>query len=514
MNDQEKGLVSLVGSGPGDPELFTQKAIRRLREADVIFHDKLSPNELVTRYGKSGISIVDVGKRKGKIGPSQEEINHKLIRASRDYDRVVRLKGGDPYLFGRGGEEAEYLAEHGIPFEVIPGISSLLAAPNYAGIPATHRNHSSSLTVITGHLDPEGHEHDWEALARMDTLVVMMGITISDDIAQDLLKAGLAKETPCAVIGWGTTPEQNTLETTLSQLANGLDDPKSYLPGLIIIGKVVDYRRQLNWFENRALFGKKILVTRPEKHTREFARKLRERGARPLCYPTIQISKIDAGMRKLRGEMDTLNKYDGLIFTSRNGVRFFFESLEQKNLDTRALGKTSVAAIGPGTGGELERFHCVPDMIPPKNEAEHLAHEIKNHFKEPAQFLLPRAKGARSILPDILESAGHSVTEIHIYEAIPGGKETSEQLQDQLTDQVFDMITFTSASTVDNLFEMIPENEINLTEILSTVDIACIGPITAHQLIERGINVEVTAEEFSIPGLMTEIEEFYQGATA
>ncbi len=306
------GLISIVGSGPGDPDLITQKGIKRLRQANAVFHDKLSPDDLIRRYCSSDTAVHDVGKRKGKIGPSQDEINEKLLKASREHHRIVRLKGGDPFLFGRGGEETEFLAHHDIDFEIVPGVSSLTAVPASAGIPLTHRDHSSSVGVITGHFNrnAENEEHNWEALVRLETLIVLMGVTRLGTITENLIDAGKDPETPVSVIGWGATPDQTAVVSTLEELQEGLENSKKYLPGLIVVGDVVSCRADLNWYENKPLFGQRIIVTRPEGQADRLAEPLREAGAKIFVCPTIRIEPLPEGEQELREECERIQNRD------------------------------------------------------------------------------------------------------------------------------------------------------------------------------------------------------------
>jgi uroporphyrinogen III methyltransferase/synthase len=504
------GRVSLIGSGPGDPDLITVRAVNCLETADVVFHDKLSPGELIERYCDPSVVVRDVGKRKGKDGPSQSEINERLLEASRNHDHVVRLKGGDPYLFGRGGEEAKFLEEHDVPFEVIPGISSLLAVPNYAGIPATERRHSSSMAVFTGHLGSRETKLPWSALAEIDTLVAMMGITRCETIAGELIDAGRAPDTPVAVIGWGTTPRQASTTMTLRALSeNGLEERSRFLPGLIVIGEVVTERERLNWFERRPLFGRRIIVTRPAHQIQGIANELRERGAKPLKAPTIEIEPIEDGLNDLREEFDRLDSLDWLVFTSRNGVAHFFEQLREYGGDTRDLGGLRTAAIGEGTANSMEDWGCTADLVPDTFRAEALADTLNDTANVESRFLLPRADGARPVLPDRLEEQDHEVREIPLYRSVVP-EDSRPRFEQWIEQDEADMITFTSASTVDNLFRMFETRHDDLREWLSDLDIATIGPITASRLRERDLEVDVIPDEYTIDGLVEAVETFYR----
>ncbi len=502
------GLVSLIGAGPGDPELITEKGIDRLRRAEIVFHDKLSPTALLERHCRGDVEVRDVGKRKGKVGPEQHEINRMLVEAARDYRRVVRMKGGDPYLFGRGGEEAEHLARHDVTFEVIPGVSSLTAAPAAAGVPLTHRDHASSVGVITGHLR-EGLELDdqpWEALARMQTLVVFMGITRAEAIARHLMNEGRDPATPAALIGWGSTPRQATHVTDLAGLAEGVPDRGRFLPGLVVVGEVVEARPHLNWFETRPLFGRRIVVTRPPEQADRLAGPLREAGAEALAGSTIEIHPLASGMEETRGAVGSLERYDWLVLTSRNGVRFFFDCLHGVGRDARALGTTRIACLGPGTAERLEEEGLDADVVPEDHRAEGLLEALLERTEEGDRLLLPRAAGARALLRDGLEEAKRRPHEIALYEARPAGEPYRSRLEEWLGGESVDMVTFTSASTVDSLFEMVPQVARNG---LQNVDCAALGPVTAAALRDRNVSPALVPDRYDIESFVEAILAHY-----
>lgn len=504
------GLVSIVGAGPGDPDLITDKGIDRLRKADVVFHDKLSPNELIDDFCSGDTVVHDVGKRKGKVGPTQQDINERLVEASRDHDRIVRLKGGDPFLFGRGGEETEYLAEHDVDFEIIPGVSSLTAVPASAGIPLTHRDHSSSVGIVTGHFNrhAEDEQHDWHALAAMETLVVLMGVTRSDHVAEQLIQAGKPSDTSAAIIGWGATPRQKSFITTLGELRGGLDNTTPYLPGLIIIGDVVDCRQALNWFENRPLFGQKILVTRPESQSDRLGDRLAEAGAEAMTTPTIEITPIESGLEELTRTFSSLEEYDWIVFTSRNAVDFFAGTLEESDYDLRVLGSLRTACIGPGTAERLGELGISSDVIPDEHRAEDLARMLVERLDDSSRILLPRSADARPYLVDELTDLGHDVNEISIYKSEPPGEDRQKKLKDLLSSRSADMITFTSSSTVDNLFEFVDDElaKNSLEELVC----AAIGPITAETLETYGIDATVVPENYNLDAFVDAILDHFE----
>lgn len=504
------GLVSIIGSGPGDPDLITKKGIDRLREADVVFHDKLSPNTLLEEYCRDDAEIHDVGKRKGKEGPDQSEINRHLVEAAEAHDRVVRLKGGDPFLFGRGGEETEYLAKHDVEFEIVPGVSSLTAVPAAAGIPLTHREHSSSVGVVTGHFNRNAVDetHDWSALAGLETIAVLMGVTRSGSIAENLIDAGKSPETPVSVIGWGATPRQNTHVTTLEELTEGLDEPSEYLPGLLVVGDVVECKQDLNWYEEKPLFGKNIIVTRPSGQSDRLADPLEEAGARTLSCPTIEIKPLEKGLNELRELLGTLEEFDWLVFTSRNAVRYFFQTLESSPRDIRALGSLNVACIGPGTAERLAGEGIDADLIPGKHRAESLRDELLETLSPKSSVLMPRSADARAHLAEQLKDADHDVTEIGIYHADHPGPEVRSQLKEYLRAGDADMITFTSSSTVENLFEALDEETV--TEGLQSMETAAIGPITAETLQSHGVSASLVPENYNLDSFLHAIVDFYR----
>ncbi len=505
MSDSTPGMVSIVGAGPGDPEFITRRGIRRLRRAEVVFHDKLSPNELIDRYCDDSTEVIDVGKRKGKVGPGQDQINDMLVRAAEDHRYVVRLKGGDPFLFGRGGEETGYLARHEVPFEVVPGVTSLLAAPAFAGIPLTHRELASEVGVITGHVDPD-REHaprNWDHLASLSTLVVMMGVTRSGEIAEQLIEAGRDPSTPVAIIGWATRAAQNVLTTTLEDLRGGLEEPADYLPGLIVIGEVVGCREELDWTRNLPLFGQKIVVTRPSRARRELSESLRELGAEVVRRPTIRIRPLDDGLDALREALADPDSYDGIILTSRNGVRMLRRVIRESDRDVRCLAGLTLACIGPGTAEELGEWGLTADRVPDEYRAEGLVDRLLE--EDPRSWLVPRARGARTLLTDQLREAGHRIDEIHTYVSEPH-QEGRDRLSQTLSDGP-DLVTFTSSSTVDSLFRLFDGERVR--RWLRHVQTACIGPITAGSLSDHGIQADIVSPRHDIPGLVRAIADEY-----
>ncbi len=499
------GKVYLVGAGPGDLELLTLKAKRVLEEADVVIYDYLA-NKRFLDFCKDKAEKIYVGKKGGAHTLPQEEINKLLVKKAKEGKIVVRLKGGDPFLFGRGGEEAEALVEEGIPFEVIPGISSAIAVPAYAGIPVTHRNYTSTLAIITGH-EAEGKEEskiDFSALAKIGTLVFLMGVKNLPHIVKRLIEEGKSPETPSAVIQWGTLSWQKTAIGTLENIVEKTKEMGITAPAVIIIGEVVKLREKFNWFETKPLFGKKIVITRTRENASKFAKKLEELGA--ICYeiPTIKIEPLLN--KKISQVIEDLSKYDWIIFTSENGVKLFLKALREKRKDLRALGKAKIAVIGKATKMALENFGVIPDLMPEEEfTQEGLISVFSKIDIKDKTVLIPRAKEARDVLPEKLEEFGAKVDLLPIYET-KICEESKEELK-KILDEGVDVITFTSSSTVKNFFKLIEENQ---KETLKNVIFASIGPVTSATLRDFGFEPHIEAEEYTIEGLVRAIEKYFR----
>ena len=441
---------------------------------------------------------------------SQDEINALLIARAREGNRVVRLKGGDPFVFGRGGEEAEALAAAGIPFEVIPGVTSAIAAPAYAGIPVTHRGIASSFTVITAHAadEPDTGELDWPRIANAaDTLVFLMGIAALDDIATNLAKHGRPPETPVAVIEWGTLAKQRTVTATLATIGDAVHAAGLRPPAVTVVGEVARMRERIQWFDNRPLSGLRVLVTRTREQASELSRLLAEHGAEPIELPTIEIvetadaGEIDAAIAELR-----TSAYNWVIFTSPNAIAVFVRLLAERGLDARAFGRAQVAAIGPGSAGALQRAGIFPDVVPAEYVAEGLLDALKGRVLRGARVLLPRAEGARDTLIDGLEARGTRVDELTLYRATVPRDADIEGLR-RLHDGEIDIVTFASSSAVRNLVEML-DGQI---DVLQRVRIAAIGPVTADAIREAGLEVSSIASEYTLAGLVTAILRDVEG---
>jgi uroporphyrinogen III methyltransferase / synthase len=499
--------VYLVGAGPGDPGLITVKGKECIQKADVLIYDYLASPTLL-RHANTKAEMIYVGKKGGDHTLSQDGINNLIVEKAKTGAIVTRLKGGDPFIFGRGGEEAEVLIEAGIPFEIVPGVTSAIAAPAYAGIPLTHRKFTSTVAFITGHEDPnkDNSNIDWASLARgIGTLVFLMGVKNLPDIVDQLIKNGKSPETPVALVRWGTTSQQKTVSGTLADIVDRVRTAKLKAPAIIVIGDVVRLREQMKWFENRPLLGKKIVVTRAREQASDLVTKLSEMGADVLECPTIKVVSSQ-DLSPLDGAISNLKSYNWIVFTSVNGVKHFFERLFVKGLDARALGHLRTAAIGPATAGMLLKFGLKTDIIPESYLAESVVEAFLKEHIAGEKILLPRADEARPILPVELRKMGAIVDEIITYRAIQD-RQNADILLEDLQNGAIDMVTFTSSSTVRNFKALIPDDL--FASLLEEVTIACIGPITADTAKALGFNVHVIADEFTIPGLCRAIVQHY-----
>jgi len=498
------GWVYLVGAGPGDAGLLTLRGAELLKRADVVVHDALvSPD--VLQLARPDAEVIYGGKRSKNHAVCQEDLNVLLITKARQGKTVVRLKGGDPYTFGRGGEEASLLAAAGIPFEVVPGISSAVAAPNYAGIPLTHRNLCSSFTVITGHQDPEVSDTDlsWAKLARNPgTKVVMMGLGNFRRIADRLLGEGLAPETPVALIRWGTTPQQQTLEGTLGTIADRVEQTGFAAPAIIVIGDVVKLRGELNWFERRPLFGRRVVVTRARQQGRDFAHSLIEQGAQVLEIPAIRFAP-PTEHRPVAEAIAELNSYDWIVFTSANGVHWFFDGFFKAFQDLRDIGGVKIAAVGQATAARLRELHLQVDVMPKVHDAQHLVKALADFESlDNLRFLLPRAEIATPELPRLLEALGGIVDDVAFYRTEPE-TEAGDDAGQHLSESGADWVTFTSGSTVRHFNAR--HNLLALRARFPQLKIASLGPETSRVLHELGSPPTVEATVQSSEGLLRAI---------
>ena len=499
--------VYLIGAGPGDAGLLTLKGRDALACADVVVYDALA-NDSLLGHARPDAERIYVGKVAGNHALPQHEINALLVRKAKEGKVVARLKGGDPYIFGRGGEEAEELLAAGVPFEEVPGISSTIAAPAYAGIPLTHRNFASSVTIITGHENPDkpGSVHNWQALAQSaSTLVFVMGMKNLPDIARNLLAAGMDPATPAALVYRGTTPRQRSLVSTLAALPQAAVDQGFSNPSVIVVGKVCSLHDQLGWFEQRPLFGRSVVVTRAREQASDLAQELVQLGADVIQCPTIEISPLP-DYAELDAAIDRLSEYAWLIFTSVNGVRWFWKRLEAAGKDSRALGLCRVAAIGPATAEALEARGIRPDFIPERYVAEGVVEGLLARGKvDGVRMLLPRAAKAREVLPDELRKAGARVDVISAYETIPAAARKDEVLE-RMQAGTLDCVTFGSSSTVENFLSLIPAETLRAHP---EVRLAAIGPVTAKTLEAHGLPCHIMPEEYTIPALVQALVSHY-----
>ncbi len=499
------GKVYLIGAGPGDPGLITERGLKVISEADVIVYDYLANPRLLS-YARPEAEKIYVGKKGGCHTLSQEEINQLLVKKAQEGKVVARLKGGDPFLFGRGGEEAEVLVERGIPFEVVPGVTSAIAAPAYAGIPVTHREHTSTFTMVTGHEDPtkKASAIDWEALSRIGTVAFLMGMKNLPHICENLLQAGKAPETPVAVIQWGTTPRQRVVTGSLRDIVEKVRKTGLGPPAIILVGEVVKLREKLKWFESRPLFGKRILVTRTREQASQLVASLEELGAECIEIPTIKIIPPES-FEPLDRAIEKIEDYDWLIFTSVNGVKYFFERLFEKGKDARALSRARIAAIGQATAALIKNYGLLVDLLPREFRAEGLLEAFSQEDLRGVRILIPRALEAREILPEKLKEMGARVEVVPTYRTVLP-EEEGARVRKALEEGV-DVVTFTSSSTARNLLRLLGEDAFRL---LSGVLLASIGPITSETLRQAGLSPAIEAQEYTIPGLVRAIVAYFE----
>ncbi|MEZ4527827.1 MAG: uroporphyrinogen-III C-methyltransferase [Desulfobacterales bacterium] len=499
--------VYLVGAGPGDPGLITVKGRACIENADVIIYDYLAAPALL-KYANEKAEMIYVGKKGGDHTLPQEGINALLVEKAKEGRIVTRLKGGDPFVFGRGGEEAEVLIEAGIPFEIVPGVTSAIAAPAYAGIPLTHREYTATVAFVTGHEDPTKSESniDWAALAKIGTLVFFMGVRNLPHIVTQLTANEMPGETPVALVRWGTTPKQVSLAGTLNNIAEKASAAGMKAPAIIIVGHVVSLRDKMHWFEDRPLLGKRIAVTRARQQASDLISRLTEMGADCLECPTIEVVP-PADWNPLDRAIENLSAYDWIVFTSVNGVKFFFERMFALGKDVRALHHMHTAAIGPVTAEKLLNFGLRSDIVPESYRAESVVDAFRNENVSGKKILLPRAAEARPILPVELRKMGAAVDEIATYRT-EQASDKADVLVKELRSGNIDMVTFTSSSTVKNFKSLLPADA-DLKALMKNVIVASIGPITSDTARELGFDVQITAESFTIPGLCEAIRKYY-----
>lgn len=497
----KKGVCYLVGAGPGDIGLVTLKAKACLEKADVLIYDALANPELLS-WVPEGCEKINAGKRADKHILKQEETNDLIVRKTQEGKTVVRLKGGDPMIFGRGGEEAAELAEAGVSYEIVPGISSAIAGPAYAGVPVTHRDHCSMLTLFTGHEDPTKGETslDYDQLAKTPgTKIFLMGVKRMGEICETLVEKGADPETPIALTRWATTGRQQTITGTLSTIAETVSKTGFKSPAVAVVGDVVREREKINWFEEtRPLLGKRVVVTRTRQQAGQLSQLLGQMGADVLEIPTIQITEPDQ-MSEFQEMVEDVHKYDWLIFTSPNGVHRFFKEFYEKYSDARSIGGVKIAAIGPGTRDAISEYRLSTDLLPKKYVAEGLVEEFKNHQIENQTVLWVKAKESRDVISAGLGEQGAIVDVCIAYQSVPVTDDPTGNFK-RFLEEGADVITFTSGLTAENFFAMKPE-------IPEGCQIASIGPITSQTVEKLGHVVDFESPESTILTFAETIKE-------
>jgi uroporphyrinogen III methyltransferase/synthase len=458
----------------------------------------------ILAYANTSAELIYVGKAANNHALSQDEINGLLVSKAKEGKIVARLKGGDPFVFGRGGEEALYVRENGLDFEIVPGITSAVAVPAYAGIPVTHRDAASSFAVITGHEKPgkEVSSIQWDKIAAgIGTLVFLMGVENLEYIVTNLINAGRRKDTPAALVRRGTFPDQEVISGTLENIVEKVHQANFKPPAIIIVGETVNLRQDLKWRENKPLWGTKIVVTRARAQSSDLLEQIREAGGEAIEFPSIEIVK-ETDLTNLYSALADINKYTWIIFTSVNAVDIFFDELRNREIDIRKLVGIKICAIGPATYARLSGRGLIVDLVPEEYRAEGIIAELKTKIKPQERILLPRAKGAREILPDSLEEMGAVVDEVLLYEAGPTSNINPVYLEEVRKGHV-DYITFTSSSTVTNFVKIIGHDSI--VDFNKRVKVACIGPVTAGTARENGFTVDIIPEKYTIQALLDSI---------
>src|SRR6266568_2789884 len=500
--------VYLVGAGPGALGLVTLRAKECIEAADVIVYDHLANPEMLG-WARDDAEIIYAGKEAGEHPLSQEEINALLIEKARGGRAVARLKGGDPFLFGRGAEEAQAIVDAGIEFEIVPGITSAIAGPAYAGIPVTHRAENSHVTIFTGHEDPAKTESaiDYAALAKLGgTQVMLMGVERLGSITREMLRQGVRNNLPVALVRWATTGRQETLTGSLQDIAQLAIASGFEAPAVAVFGEVVALRKTLNWYERRPLSGKRIVITRTRKQASALSSKLRALGADVFELPTIRIEP-PSDLRSFAELVQDAHGYDWIVFTSTNGVEAFFEIFFKLYDDAREIGGARIAAIGPATAQRVKDFHFHVDLQPDEFIAEAVAKEFRKQGSiENVRILLVRAEKARDVLPRELSAAGAIVDEAFAYRTVPETRDTTGA-RNQLAKEGADLITFTSSSTVENFLALgLPWPK--------GMQVASIGPITSKTARDHGLNIDVEARRHDIDGLVEAIGDFFAAGNA
>ncbi len=496
----------MVGAGPGDPKLITLRGMECIKACDVVVYDRLASPRLL-RYLKPGAERIYVGKLPDRHTMKQEEINQLLVDLALQGKTVTRLKGGDPTIFGRVGEEAELLYDNGVTFEIVPGITSAIAVPAYAGIPVTHRDHASSISIITGHESPDKLDRSihWDKVTNATgTLIFLMGVAKIGYIADQLMKHGKPAQTPVALVRWGTRVEQRTVVGTLETIEAVVQAANFKPPAVIVVGEVVLQRDKLAWYERKPLFGKRVLVTRARAQASELAERIEELGGEPCEFPVIDIAMPtdEAAVKKAEAALLDAESYDWLMFTSVNGVEFFMAWLQKLGLDIRRFYRARIAAVGPKTAAALLARGLVSEQIPAKFQAEGLLEQLASELLTGQKVLLPRGDLAREVLPRELEAKGLFPVEIDVYET-KLAEPVDELALHWLKEKEVHVITFTSSSTVTNLLEMLRRSGVeHPAHWLEGIPIISIGPLTSQTARDAGLKVTAEAQEATIEGLL------------
>ncbi|MGE5173331.1 MAG: uroporphyrinogen-III C-methyltransferase [Betaproteobacteria bacterium] len=505
---QSIGKVYLIGAGPGDPGLITVKGLECVKKADVIIYDYLA-NDRILDHRRPGAELVYVGKQGGRHTLPQDEINSLIVQKAKEGKIVARLKGGDPFIFGRGGEEAEELVDSGIPFEVVPGVTAATAVPTYAGIPLTHREHTASVAFVTGHEDPTKEESKvhWDRIATgIGTLVFFMGMKNLQSIVDNLVSNGRSLDTPVALIQWGTRTDQRVVTGTLKDIVPKVKEARLGPPAIIVVGEVVRLRQKLNWYESKPLFGKRVVVTRSRGQASVFAERLIDLGATTIDFPTIEVAP-PSSWDDLDSAIKAIETCNWIIFTSANAVRFFMDRLRSIGKDLRILKGVNICVVGPKTAESLESYGLKADLVPAEFKAEGVLAALGGVRVKGQKFLIPRAKVAREIIPERLREMGADVTVATAYENIKPVADV-DRVKKLFSEKKISAVTFTSSSTVHNFVEIVGQKE--YIPLLEGVVVACIGPVTAKTAEEFGMTTTIMPKEYTIPAFVDAIVEYYK----
>lgn len=500
---QPRGKVYLIGAGPGDPGLMTLRGQEVLKKADVVFYDHLIHPDFLKWSPQATHHYV------GKVGYGDHVAQDKILRALKDaagrYEVIVRLKGGDPFLFGRGGEEAEYLFQEGIDFEVVPGVTSALAVPAYAGIPLTHREFASSVGVITGH--QEGGKLDWNALAKLETLVILMGLKNIRENFDRLIQAGKSPQTPAALVAWGSYPRQETVVGTLQNLPEKVREEGMEAPAIIVVGQVVGLRDRLQWFERRPLLGHRVLVTRSRSQLSVLKDRLWSWGAWVLEMPTLELLPPEDWTPCDRA-LNRIQDFEWMIFSSSNGVNFFFDRLKERNLDIRALHQSKLVAVGPATARSLEDLGLRVERVPREYTTDALAASFRDEELAGKRILFPRAAEAREEVIQNLKSRGAQIDVVPVYRtALP--RYDSDYLENLFGEYPPELLTFASSSTVQNFYEILKVSP--GWQTIKKIPVLVIGPVTRERAEKLGLNVVGMPARYTIPEMAQSVLDYFKG---